>query len=180
MTETLESRIEARLSRYPEAYAEVVTVPLGRGELARVPEAILISFRNIASQPSLEGLTYSLTTSIPYLVVTAASLSGRSAYDVAVDVRKRASGWLSLTGVGERATSRMMASGLQAIYEMGVGSLARLGVRAYRWEADQTAEAAGHLVKIAGVTLATALYFEAVARGLRPRGSGQGEQLTLF
>lgn len=180
MAETMESRIEARLKEFPDGYEAMRLNKARRDTLARVPVALLRGFRNISIQPSLEGLTYSLKATIPYCVVTAAELSGRSAFEVAVDVRKRASGWLSLAGAGERATSRMMATGFEATYEMGVGSIARLGVRAYRWDVDRTEEVAEHLIKTAGVTLATALYFEAVRDGLPSRSRESGEQLTLL
>lgn len=180
MAETMESRIEARLKEFPEGYEAMRLKSARRDTLARVPGALLRGFRNIASQLSLEGLTYSLKVTVPYCVVTAAELSGLSAFEVAQSVRKRASGWLSLAGAGGAPTSRMMAAGFESTYEMGVGTIARLGVRAYRWEVDRTEEVADHLIKIAGVTLATALYFEAVRDDLPSRSRGSGEQLTLF
>lgn len=181
MAETMERRMDARLTEAVGTYMHMPASPLGRSDLREVLDTLVDMHRQIATQSDLNGLVYWLRQATTFCIVSAAGLSGKPMSEVAVSVRKRANSWAALAGLDRRSNpSKMLARGLRSVYEVEAGNIAHMAIRSYNWEGPWCDKAAGNLLHMAGVLLPTSVYFEAIRDGVRPTFRGNGEQLALF
>ena len=181
MAETMERRMDARLTEAVASYRHLPARPLDRSDLREVLDTLVDMHRQIATQSDLNGLVYWLRAATSFCIVSAAGLSGKPMSEVAVSVRKRANSWAALAGLGQRSNpSKMLARGLRSVYEVEAGNIAHMAIRSYNWKGPWCDRAAGNLLHMAGVLLPTSIYFEAIRDGVRPTFKGNGEQLALF
>ena len=181
MAETLERRMDARLTEAVASYSPLLAHPLDRTDLREVLDTLVDMHRQIATQSDLNGLVYWLRQATTFCIGSAVGLSRKGVADVAVTVRKQAHGWIGLAGMDQRSNpTKVLAGGLRSIFEMEVGNVARRSIQAYRWQGDYAEQAARNLIALAAVLLPASIYFEAIRDGVRPTFRGDGEQLTLF
>lgn len=181
MAETMERRMDARITEAEASYRHLPAYTLDRSDLREVLDTLVDLHRQIATQSDLNGLVYWLRQATTFCIRSAAGLSREGVADVAATVRKQAHGWIGLAGMYQRGNpTKVLARGLRSIFEMEVGNVARRSIQAYRWQGNYAEQATRNLISLAAALLPASIYFEAIRDGVRPAFRGDGEQLTLF